>query len=145
MVTNREVKRVLKLIMVIIQITTVFHPLTYEGNVDLTGLDPISINAIEIQVNEFGQTPRQIFKNPHPKRFSNKITEIYLPTDNDKFVEIRRESIDNIEKVLPSPKRFSQDGLAPQAFIEEFDAKLEADFSYEFDRNYTHLPKHHKK
>ena len=54
----------------------VFYPLTYEGNIELDKIfDPIEKKAIEIQVNEYGQTPRQLFKSPHPKRFSNKINE----------------------------------------------------------------------
>lgn len=45
----------------------VFHPLTYEGAVDLsTVMDPIDKLAMKIQINEFGQTPRQLFKIRHP-------------------------------------------------------------------------------
>lgn len=55
----------------------VFYPLTYEGNIELDKIfDPIEKKAIEIQVNEYGQTPRQLFKTPHPKRYSNKVNDI---------------------------------------------------------------------
>ena len=55
----------------------VFYPLTYEGNIELDKIfDPIEKKAIEIQVNEFGQTPRQLFKTPHPKRYSSKVNRI---------------------------------------------------------------------
>jgi factor associated with neutral sphingomyelinase activation len=47
----------------------VFHPLTYEGHVDIdTITDPVERRAIELQINEFGQTPKQLFKIPHPPR-----------------------------------------------------------------------------
>ena len=40
----------------------VFHPVTYEGNVDLETLtDPMQRMAFETQINEFGQTPKMIF------------------------------------------------------------------------------------
>lgn len=55
----------------------VFYPLTYEGNIELDKIfDPIEKKAIEIQVNEYGQTPRQLFKISHPKKYSNKINDL---------------------------------------------------------------------
>jgi len=46
-----------------------FHPLTYEGAVDLDAVsDPVERNALEVQINEFGQTPAQLFTQPHPPR-----------------------------------------------------------------------------
>lgn len=46
-----------------------FHPLTYEGSVDLDSVsDPLQRRAMELQINEFGQTPKQLFKIPHPPR-----------------------------------------------------------------------------
>ena len=48
----------------------VFHPVTYEGNVDLETLtDPMQRMAFETQINEFGQTPKMIFKKPHPSKY----------------------------------------------------------------------------
>lgn len=47
----------------------VFHPLTYEGTVDVDLIDdPIKRRAIIDQINHFGQTPAQLFTKPHPKR-----------------------------------------------------------------------------
>jgi hypothetical protein len=49
----------------------VFHPWTYEGAIDITQIrDPLKREAILVQINEFGQTPKMIFTTPHPKRFS---------------------------------------------------------------------------
>ena len=46
----------------------VFHPLTYEGGVDLETCDPWRRKAFELQIDEFGQTPRQLFEKPHAPR-----------------------------------------------------------------------------
>ena len=32
--------------------------------------DPKKRRALEAQISNFGQTPRQIFKEPHPKRMN---------------------------------------------------------------------------
>jgi hypothetical protein len=50
----------------------VFHHLTYEGAEDLDSLTtPMQRNATISIINNFGQTPKQLFKRPHPmKRFS---------------------------------------------------------------------------
>lgn len=47
----------------------VFYHLTYEGAVDLdTVADDAMRQAIVDQINEFGQTPSQLFKTPHPAK-----------------------------------------------------------------------------
>jgi factor associated with neutral sphingomyelinase activation len=48
-----------------------FHPLTYEGGAAAAGGDSGDASAraaLEAQINEFGQTPRQLFTHPHPPR-----------------------------------------------------------------------------
>nr|CAG4710885.1 unnamed protein product [Naegleria fowleri] len=46
-----------------------FYYLTYEGAVDIEKIrDPIERRGIEIQIREFGQTPKQVFTSPHPQR-----------------------------------------------------------------------------
>lgn len=52
-----------------IKADNLFHPLTYEGAVDIEKeRDPARRRAILIQINEFGQTPAKIFDGPHPAR-----------------------------------------------------------------------------
>jgi factor associated with neutral sphingomyelinase activation len=47
----------------------VFYYLTYEGQIDLENVnDPAEREALEIQIMEFGQTPRQLYSIPHPVR-----------------------------------------------------------------------------
>lgn len=46
-----------------------FYHLTYEGAVDLDTLDdPTERASIQAQISEFGQTPMQLFRRPHPPR-----------------------------------------------------------------------------
>ena len=49
-----------------------FHPLTYEdalpADLEAAFPDPRDRAALEVQVSEFGQCPRQLFTEPHPRR-----------------------------------------------------------------------------
>jgi len=48
-----------------------FHPYTYEGNVDIDAIeDATEKRAILAQIDSFGQTPTQLFVKPHSKRNS---------------------------------------------------------------------------
>ena len=47
----------------------IFYYLTYEGAVDIDKIeDPIMRAATVAQINNFGQTPHQLFRSPHPAR-----------------------------------------------------------------------------
>ena len=47
----------------------VFYYLTYEDVVDVNAIaDPMEKRSIVSQINNFGQTPHQLFKKPHPQR-----------------------------------------------------------------------------
>ncbi|XP_068123171.1 neurobeachin isoform X9 [Hyperolius riggenbachi] len=49
----------------------VFHYLTYEGSVNLDSVtDPVLREAMEAQIQTFGQTPSQLLIEPHPPRSS---------------------------------------------------------------------------
>lgn len=67
----------------------VFHYLSYEGSVDLESIrDPLEKKAIESQIKSFGQTPKQLFKYPHPKRIVTKpknLPTLYQVTSSDKI------------------------------------------------------------
>jgi hypothetical protein len=139
----------------------VFHPLTYEGNVEFSKIqDSISRKAIEIQVNEYGQTPKQLFKLPHPKRYSNKIHEIFIES-SPKIINltIKPEFVEDIQ-IKEEDDVFQSDSLETRekeiSLIEEINEnenkKSQFDIIYEernaefnFDRSYTPLLKYHKK
>ncbi|KAL1924319.1 uncharacterized protein VTP21DRAFT_7354 [Calcarisporiella thermophila] len=49
----------------------VFYYLTYEGAINLDDIDdPTELKSIESQIYHFGQTPTQLLRRPHPRRFS---------------------------------------------------------------------------
>ncbi|KAL6073187.1 NSMAF [Balamuthia mandrillaris] len=51
-----------------VKANNVFYHLTYEGAVDIEKVrDPLERKSLEVQINEFGQTPKQLFTQPHPK------------------------------------------------------------------------------
>jgi hypothetical protein len=59
-------------------VAAVFYHLTYEGTVDLDAIDdPNERTALEMQISEFGQTPKQLFNVPHPRR--NGALSVCLP------------------------------------------------------------------
>lgn len=60
----------------------VFYYLTYEGAVDIEKeTDYRRRNALEIQIQEFGQTPKQLFTVPHPSR-NSRMTISSVTTDS---------------------------------------------------------------
>uniref|UniRef100_A0A8C3FKV5 Neutral sphingomyelinase activation associated factor n=1 Tax=Chrysemys picta bellii TaxID=8478 RepID=A0A8C3FKV5_CHRPI len=85
----------------------VFHPLTYEGGVDLNSImDPNEKVALLTQILEFGQTPKQLFTTPHPRRIIPKfkslsrtsshnvsIAESPVSPSEESFEDLTEESI----------------------------------------------------
>uniref|UniRef100_A0A670IJW3 Neutral sphingomyelinase activation associated factor n=1 Tax=Podarcis muralis TaxID=64176 RepID=A0A670IJW3_PODMU len=62
----------------------VFHPLTYEGGVDLNSImDPNERVALLTQILEFGQTPKQLFTIPHPRRIIPKFKSFPRASSHD--------------------------------------------------------------
>ena len=49
-----------------------FHYITYEGAVDVS--DPIKQNSLKVQIMEFGQTPTQLFTQPHICKLAHKLS-----------------------------------------------------------------------
>jgi hypothetical protein len=70
-----------------------YYHLTYEGAVDLETLDRRERSALEVQIQEFGQTPRQLFASPHPSRNDHSpdaienldLTPPYVPLSEGKY------------------------------------------------------------
>ncbi|XP_043921420.1 protein FAN [Protopterus annectens] len=59
----------------------VFHPLTYEGGVDLDSIQDTNEKvAMLTQILEFGQTPKQLFTTPHPQRITPKFQSMSRTT-----------------------------------------------------------------
>ncbi|XP_029115173.1 WD repeat and FYVE domain-containing protein 3 isoform X3 [Scleropages formosus] len=52
-----------------VEAVNVFHPLFYEGQVDIYNInDPLKETATIGFINNFGQIPKQLFKKPHPAK-----------------------------------------------------------------------------
>ncbi|KAH8057205.1 hypothetical protein JL722_6849 [Aureococcus anophagefferens] len=63
----------------------VFHPLTYEGGVDLTQIADATLReAAEAQITHFGQTPPSLFDAPHPPRSLKGQPEVGALFDDDR-------------------------------------------------------------
>lgn len=59
---------------VILSIFAVFCSMCYEGSVDLNSIsDWTKRHPLEVQIMEFGQIPKQIFLQPHPKRITSRV------------------------------------------------------------------------
>lgn len=64
----------------------VFHPYTYEGvNIDEIE-DELERNAAKTMIDNYGQTPKQVFKKPHPKRSHPSISSIYIFNSYERLV-----------------------------------------------------------
>ncbi|XP_076336883.1 protein FAN-like isoform X2 [Tachypleus tridentatus] len=58
-----------------VKANNVFYYLTYEGSVDLDSIKDLNEKyCLEVQIMEFGQIPKQIFVQPHPRRHSLSIS-----------------------------------------------------------------------
>jgi hypothetical protein len=111
----------------------VFHPLTYDGNTDITRVqDIVAKKAIEIQVNEYGQTPKQLFKKPHPRRFSNNLSFI-----------LENMKVEHLEEIMNEPLVQSVQKIDQEFETYEEDKVIDA--HYNFNRTFTQIPKYHKK
>lgn len=81
-----------------------FYHLCYEGSVDLGAITDLNDRlALEVQITEFGQVPKQLFGRPHPRRSrsyglydSTHLTD-GMAEDPDDFME---NSIESAEKCL---------------------------------------------
>ena len=80
-----------------------FYHLTYEGALDVEGISsPRERSAFELQIQEFGQTPKQLFSAPHPCR-SDADAPVALCSSAAAGAETAsrgRELSDDIERVL---------------------------------------------
>lgn len=79
----------------------VFFHLCYEGAVDLDNINDLAKrHALEVQISEFGQIPKQLFHKPHVQKLTQiplhirKLTE----TDENDGVHVSDEIIGDLEE-----------------------------------------------
>ncbi len=70
-----------------------FHPLCYDNGKGFIEENEVNDyeKMIRIQINEFGQVPKQLFKEPHPIKFSNEIRELNPIIINDEINDEEEE------------------------------------------------------
>ncbi|KAL6046858.1 WD repeat and FYVE domain-containing protein 3 [Balamuthia mandrillaris] len=98
----------------------VFYYLTYEGAVNVHDIsDPLQREAVLSQINNYGQTPKQLFNKPHPKRkilpsqlkstplhdigkwIPLNITELGEPIGEMRFVNKKLMAVSSRKTLLP--------------------------------------------
>lgn len=63
----------------------VFHPMSYEGTTDIEKITDLhERSALEMQIMEFGQTPKQLFIKPHPAKYSYDVPKSLPTKEEDK-------------------------------------------------------------
>lgn len=109
-----------------IEDNNLFHPLTYEGVVDLEQIeDAFERFATEQQINEFGQTPRQLFRYDHPPKFSTKpiVKSLFIAPD---------EVVAGTK--LPNKISIHGEAVKEEVKVEETKSKADIEFNNEFMR-----------
>ncbi len=139
----------------------VFHPLCYDnGQKYLENSDNSeTAKMIKMQINEFGQVPKQLFKGPHPQRFSNSIRELTPPIiekrkeSNNSFKSIqKKDEINEEEKVnekkeeiAETIKNEEEDQREEIEEIKETATEPILNISFSLKKQYNLLKNHHKR
>lgn len=121
------------------QSLNVFHPLSYEGAIDLDSItDELEREATVGIIHNFGQTPRKLFNTPHPNRYNHGLYTLPIGTlhgieedphllnqasrcfkDLGQAIAVRELALDMIgEKVIPCPEGVLMVPLHPHEEIE---------------------------
>lgn len=107
-----------------------FYHLCYEGAIDLNEIvDPAEKLALEVQISEFGQIPKQLFQKPHvarnlPQKLLQSPSSVSHPTlefDNIMTYNAHRDSITAVifDKINDTVISTSKDGILKCYSIEE--------------------------
>lgn len=85
----------------------IFFHLCYEGAVDLDNINDLAKrHALEVQISEFGQIPKQLFDKPHVQKLTQipphirKLTE----TDDNDGVNHLDKTVDDLEESFKTLK-----------------------------------------
>ena len=92
-----------------------FYPMTYEDNVKLDECtNEFERNAIELQIQGFGQTPIQLFTESHPQNNWRKLL-IHQPSPGGKDIEkVLRNEIEELKAELKKTKKKQEDNINKQ-------------------------------
>ena len=139
----------------------VFHPLCYDnGQKYLENSDNSeTAKMIKMQINEFGQVPKQLFKGPHPQRFSNSIRELTPPIiekrkeSNNSFKSIQKKDEiieeekvnEKKEEIAETIKKEEEDQREEIEEIKETATEPILNISFSLKKQYNLLKNHHKR
>ncbi|KYQ89935.1 BEACH domain-containing protein [Tieghemostelium lacteum] len=96
-----------------VKANNLFYPLTYEGAVDIESIsDPFERESLEAQINEFGQTPKQLFKNPHPPKLPQNLRNQNIVIDQfDDFSNSNNNSNNNNNSNISNSSEISNTNI----------------------------------
>ncbi|VEN59952.1 unnamed protein product, partial [Callosobruchus maculatus] len=84
-----------------IKANNLFYYLCYEGAIDLDSISDLNQrHALEVQIMEFGQIPKQVFNVPHPQRKivgPNNLVEPYQVEENETESQDMWKRLDNFK------------------------------------------------
>ncbi|CAL8087269.1 unnamed protein product [Calicophoron daubneyi] len=109
-----------------VEALNIYFYTTYEGAVDLDNIpDPLEREAVEGMINNFGQTPCQLLKKPHPRRMTYKewlgvllgqrripITHL-MAAERKRYGEKKSSSKDETIKEITEQVTISENQLPP--------------------------------
>ena len=152
-----------------------FHPLCYDHGKKLLDENEGSDyeKMIRIQINEFGQVPKQLFREPHPKKFSNEIKELNPIVINDEIndeeeeknednnIDSNKKINDNIDKEDKKENDKEKKEKEENEFKGNFEEKIEEEekeeietiitypiyskLKYNYNKNFLKVSNFHKK
>ncbi|KAF2274057.1 beach-domain-containing protein [Westerdykella ornata] len=82
-----------------VEAANVFHHMTYQGTVDLDILDEVERERHISIINNFGQTPLQVFQRPHPQKEINAGKVRGLDTSAEALVRVPGTLLDCRDRV----------------------------------------------
>ena len=152
-----------------------FHPLCYDNGKGFIEENEVNDyeKMIRIQINEFGQVPKQLFKEPHPIKFSNEIRELNPIIINDEIndeeeeknednnIDSNKKINDNIDKEDKKENDKEKKEKEENEFKGNFEEKIEEEekeeietiitypiyskLKYNYNKNFLKVSNFHKK
>ena len=134
-----------------------FHPLCYDHGKKLLDENEGSDyeKMIRIQINEFGQVPKQLFREPHPKKFSNEIKELNPIVINDEIndeedeknednnIDSNKNINDNIDK--EDKKENDKEKKEKEEIETIITYPIYSKLKYDYNKNFLKVSNFHKK
>eukprot|EP00343_Euplotes_focardii_P012184 CAMPEP_0205830150 /NCGR_PEP_ID=MMETSP0206-20130828/40218_1 /ASSEMBLY_ACC=CAM_ASM_000279 /TAXON_ID=36767 /ORGANISM="Euplotes focardii, Strain TN1" /LENGTH=154 /DNA_ID=CAMNT_0053133527 /DNA_START=27 /DNA_END=491 /DNA_ORIENTATION=- len=102
-----------------------FYPMTYEENVKLDECsNEFEKNALEFQIQGFGQIPKQLFNESHPQSYTRKLL-INQPSfkPSEGVEEALKKEVEELTEEMRKTKRKYEDNMNKQ--LKEFKVTID--------------------